>query len=276
MLYIEGMKGLGDNVYQRAFLKLIKEPLFLETPWPELYQDLKNVLPVKSHTDLRTQRKNEASSNIDWYHPQNVTKTIRCFYREQGIFRGMSESLGVMPDSMDLPDFGPSLVKGEYYLIRPVTVRTEWQNEARNPLPEYIHEAAKQIRKRGGIVVSVADLQEGQEWALDPLPEADITYHKGELSVAQLMALSAGAKALVGPVGWVVPVAMAFNKPAFVVCGGQGGYNAPHMLTTHLIKHHIHFVVPDNMCMCYEKEHKCDKRITDYETIIERWLDLGH
>jgi hypothetical protein len=275
MIYIEGMKGLGDNIYQRAFVREFKERIYLETPWPELYQDIPNVVPVRSYTELRTQRKNERASKHQWSVVEGVTSSIRCFYRDQGIFRGMRESLGVWPRFMDLPDFGESCVKGRYYVVRPVTVRHEWPNEARNPDPQYIAKACAEIRKRGGVVVSVADLAQGQEWPIDPMPEADITFHNGELSVSELMALCAGAEALVGPVGWIVPAAMALNKPAFIVCGGQGGYNHPNMLTHELIPHQIQFVMPDNMCMCYEKDHKCDKRISDYDAILGRWLDLG-
>jgi hypothetical protein len=276
MLLIEGMKGLGDNVYQRAFIKQIKEPLYLQTPWPELYQDLPHVYPVKSHTELRTQNKNEKASQANWHTPTSVTKTIQSYYGHNNIFRGMREALKVMPSTMDLPDFGQHKFKGNYYVVRPVTIRSEWPNQSRNPLPEYISEAAYQIRNRGGIVISIADLQDRQEWALEPLPQADVTLHAGELSVTELMSLCAGATALVGGIGWIVPVAMALNKPALVVCGGQGAYNSPEMLTTESIKHNIRFAVPDNMCMCYEKDHNCDKRISDYGTIFKRWLDLGY
>ncbi|PNK93080.1 hypothetical protein CEQ28_023300 [Hafnia alvei] len=34
----DGMHGLGDNIYQRAFMRFYPEITF-RTPWPELYQD---------------------------------------------------------------------------------------------------------------------------------------------------------------------------------------------------------------------------------------------
>ena len=48
MMYIEGMMGLGDNVYQRAFISAIKFPVYIETPWPELYEGTlaRPVLPL--------------------------------------------------------------------------------------------------------------------------------------------------------------------------------------------------------------------------------------
>ena len=57
-LFIEGMLGLGDNIYQRAFVKQLPAGTYIRTAWPELYEDLP-VLPVRSFTTLRTQRKNE-------------------------------------------------------------------------------------------------------------------------------------------------------------------------------------------------------------------------
>ena len=57
-IYIAGMMGLGDNIYQRSFIKLLDGDIYLRTPWPEIYKDLRNVFPVKSETILRTQRKN--------------------------------------------------------------------------------------------------------------------------------------------------------------------------------------------------------------------------
>ena len=39
---VDGMCGLGDNIYQRAVLKrlLLDGPVYLRTPWPELVADL--------------------------------------------------------------------------------------------------------------------------------------------------------------------------------------------------------------------------------------------
>jgi hypothetical protein len=55
-LFIEGMLGMGDNIYQRAFVKQLPAGTYIRTAWPELYEDLP-VLPVRSFTTLRTQRK---------------------------------------------------------------------------------------------------------------------------------------------------------------------------------------------------------------------------
>ena len=74
-MYIEGMMGLGDNVYQRAFISAIKFPVYIETPWPELYEGTlaRPVLPL---THLRTQMKN-IKRQTRWHDPldaQTITQ----------------------------------------------------------------------------------------------------------------------------------------------------------------------------------------------------------
>lgn len=55
---IRGMYGLGDSIYQRAFVRQFPGA-FLRTPRPELYSDL-DVNFVRSNTALRTQRKTKS------------------------------------------------------------------------------------------------------------------------------------------------------------------------------------------------------------------------
>lgn len=270
-MFIGGMKGLGDNIYQRAFVKALRGDVWLETPWPELYKDLPNVHFVRPNTHLRTQAK-----NIDRYDKWETPKGPRTniAYGRLGIINGMHNCFNAVNQDFDLPDFGESPVKGDYIVVRPVTVRSEWRAEARNPLPEYVAVAAAMARARGYKVVSVADLLPQQEWALSPLPEADLTYHKGELSVSQLMALTIGAKAVIGGIGWIVPAAIASHIPALIVCGGQGGFNSPELIThSSMDLTKIEFLVPDNFCLCSQKEHNCDKRISEYEQRIAKWFD---
>ncbi|MDO3421224.1 hypothetical protein QWI30_20685 [Citrobacter freundii] len=39
-IYIDGMLGMGDTIYQRAFVKQLPAGTFIKTAWPELYEDL--------------------------------------------------------------------------------------------------------------------------------------------------------------------------------------------------------------------------------------------
>ncbi|MNG04024.1 hypothetical protein D3C84_871280 [compost metagenome] len=165
-------------------------------------------------------------------------------------------------------------MEGRYVLVRPATVRTEWRADTRNPDPIYIAAAAAEMRHRGYRVVSVADLERGKEWALDPLPPADIQYHAGELQVEPLLALLQHAAALIGGIGWIVPASIAAQVPAWIICGGQGGFNSPEHITDSCMDlSRITFAVPDNFCRCTLKQHTCDKRIADHDARFAAWAD---
>lgn len=270
---VAGMRGLGDNIYQRAFLGSVREEVFLQTPWPELYSDMPHVHPVRCATDLRTQAKNIARHHLWATMPRGQLRQIR--YGVGGIFPGMQQTFGVRPGSLTLPDFGVSpITSSRYVVVRPVTLRKEWLADSRNPLPEYVAEAAAEARRRGYLVISVADLEEGHEWALDPLPEADISFHAGELPVESLMSLVQHASAVIGGIGWIVPATIAAKVPAWIICGGQGGYNSPGLITDPSQDlSRIGFALPDDFCPCTQRQHKCNKRISNHAATFADWAD---
>lgn len=268
-MIIHSMKGLGDCLFQRAFLKNMPGPIYLDTPWPELVSDLPHVHCVRPQTNLRTQAKNIARHS-SWLMPPAKQPARHIRYGTEGIIPGMIASFGVMPGEFDLPPL--PYVVGKYVVVRPATVRQEWRADTRNPDPAYIAIAAAEAKARGYEVVSVADLQEGAEWAVGDLPYADRTYHKGELSVTDLLSLVNSASAVIGGIGWLVPAALSAKVPAWIICGGQGGYNAPELITPKG-QTNITFAVPDNFCRCRLKQHSCDKRISDYDSKLAQWAD---
>lgn len=270
-MIIHAMRGLGDSIYSRAFIKQLPGELYIDTPWPELLADLPNVHFIRPQTNLRTQAKNIAR-HADWIMPPGRQPTRQIRYGAEGIIPGMIAAFGIMPGEFDLPPLPPSPVEGKYVVVRPATVRSEWRADTRNPNPEYIAWAAAEAMRRGYKVISVADLQDGQEWGVDPMPPADVRYHKGELPVEQLLSLVANASAVIGGIGWLVPAALAAKVPAWIICGGQGGYNAPELITPKE-QTNITFAVPDNFCRCRLKQHNCDKRISDYDAKLAQWAD---
>lgn len=269
-MIIHGMLGLGDGLYQRAFIKQMPKPLYLSTPWPILYKDIPGVHFIRPQTTLRTQAKNIAR-HADWVMPPGRQPTRQIRYGAEGIIPGMTACFGVMPGEFDLPPLPPSPETGKYVVARPATVRSEWRADTRNPDPNYIDAAAQEARRRGYKVISVADLQGNHEWAIEPLPYADAQYHKGELPVEKLLALVKGAAAVIGGIGWIVPACLAAKVPAWIICGGQGGFNAPELICP--AGSTITFAVPDNFCRCKLKQHNCDKRISDYDSKLAEWAD---
>ncbi len=271
-MLIYGMQGLGDNIYQRAFIKQLPQPIYLQTPWPELYRDLR-VRFLKPDTKLRTQKKNVARNHC-WAVPSLAQQSRRISYGTEGIFTGMRRAFGIEPGAMDLPDFGRSPVDGKYAVVRPVSVRAEWRADARNPSPEYVNSSAKILRSQGYSVVSVADLDPEHEWPVGDLPDADIVFNHGELPVEKLLALVSNAAVVVGGIGWIVPAAIAAKVPAWIVCGGQGGFNHPNLITDCTMDlSKIHFAVPENYCRCTRREHECDKRINNHDERFAEWLN---
>ena len=272
-MIIQGMYGLGDNIVQRTFIREMPKPVYLTTPWPELYSDLPGINFVKPITRLRTQSKNLQRNPVAWMTPPRgpITKVS---YGAHGMIPGMQRVFKVRPKVFDLPDFGTSPVNGKYIVVRPATIRAEWLAESRNPLPEYIAQAAAAMRAKGYKIVSVADLEPGKEWAVEPMPEYDIAYHSGELDVKQLMALVQGAAAVIGGIGWLLPAAVAYGTPAWIICGGWGMFNAPEKLVAPpMDTSKLTWAVPDNLCMCSTNNHKCDKRISDYDAKLAKWTN---
>jgi len=126
---------------------------------------------------------------------------------------------------------------------------------------EQVYNLSPEERKAKGM--------KGKEWAVGELPKADISYLQGELDITQLLGAAEGSEALIGGVGWIVPAALAMRKKAWVICGGQGGYNAPELICPP--GSNITFAVPDNFCRCRLRDHMCDKRISNYDTKLADW-----
>lgn len=278
-ILIRAMDGLGDSIYARPLIRAAAEKwdVYLITPWPELFEDLDLKL-VQSETDLRTQAKNvERNRARKWsVPPPGITRArLRYGPEDLQIFSIMQCMEQILPSSgtpiMDLPDMGPSPVRGTgkpMAVVRPVTVRSEWANVSRNPLPEYVARIVEDLKATHHIV-SVADLSPGKEWAPNPLPFSHVKYHKGELKVKQLLALVRDADVVVGGVGWITPACLATKTKLFNVLGGNGAHNGPDKIVDPRIDTGcVGFAIPDRFCRCSNMDHACDKTISN---LMEQW-----
>lgn len=290
VLRIAGMKGLGDNLYQRPFVRQAAQrwgAVYLETPWPELYADLKNVFPIRTGTQLRTQAKNERRTSIEFHRPPRGSQRMARFaYGSVELQRGSIISAFARqlpargPLTFDLPancrtpaatvleELGP-----RYAVVRPATVRREWSNPARNPDPAYIAEAAAQLRAASIPVLVVADLAAGEEELVGPLPPHDLALLGGELSIEELLGTVAGAAAVAGGVGWLVPASIAAQRQALIILGGNGMHNAPEKITDPALDSStLTFVTPDRFCLCERKDHACPKEISQFASRATTWI----
>jgi hypothetical protein len=275
---------LGDNCYQRPFVRAAtaQYEIHLETPWPELYADL-DLKFICGSRKLRTQQKNMARQPADlWSRPRIPMRELKVAYGSSlstfSIIKALEYRWSALkvafdPVLFDLPDMGASPVISErpIAVIRPVTVRTEWRNEARNPRPEYIADLARELMATH-TVVAVADIAPGEEWVIGEPPPAHRYFVHGELAVRELLALVRDADILIGGAGWIVPAGLALKTNTFVVLGGHGGHNAPEKITDpRLDLSRIGFAIPEKFCRCTNMLHNCDKRIADPVGQFHRW-----
>lgn len=276
-LLIRGQWGLGDNIFARPFIRAAAQQyaVFLETPWPELFEDLPVVF-VRGERRLRTQMKNVLRQPaIRWTAPPHGIREVRITYGHAELQRSSIvaaletkfAAVGVrLPKQprWDLPALGTSAIRGTnkpLALVRPVTVRAEWRNEARNPRPEYIAQLARMLMATHE-VIAVADLAGGHEWLDGPMPPHHRALLAGELDVRGLLALTAAADVIVGGVGWIVPAAVALKRRAFIVLGGHGGHNAPEKITDpRMPLSRLGFAYPERFCTCSIMLHRCQKTI---------------
>jgi hypothetical protein len=278
------MWGLGDNIYSRPFVRAaaVQYGVYLDTPWPELYADL-DIKFVRGSRKLRTQQNNMARQPPErWSQPPLVIRQVTISYPDlaaSSIIQSLEQRwwalrIGFDPVLFSLPDMGPSPIVSDkpIAIVRPVTVRTEWHNEARHPRPEYIAALADTLMATHN-VIAVADLAPGQEWTIGELPPAHRYFLHGELAVRELLALVRDADIVIGGVGWIVPAGLALKVKTFVVLGGQGGHNGPAKITDpRLDLSRIGFAIPEAFCRCTSMMHNCDKTIADLFGQFGRWI----
>lgn len=284
MIYVRGLQGLGDQIHQRPYIRAAceRDEVWLQTPWPELYGDLP-VRCVRWDSRLRTQAKNERATAYEW-HAAPGSHTHVMTYGSESVRRGsihdaLEQCLPLAAGQRwryDLPWYGPVLVPNgrRVAVVRPVTLRSEWDARARNCRPEYVAEAAQQLLAAGWWVVSVGDFEQGREWADEPLPPASQQYHRGELGVEQLLGLVQHADLVATPIGWALHAAVASRVPVVCIAGGRGQHNAPwkeHDPRQDLSR--VRWLMPDRYCMCEQASHDCNKEISDFGARFARALD---
>jgi len=268
-LTVEGMWGLGDNIYQLPIIKELarreKDPVYLRTPWPDLYVGIENLHFIRAYTRLRTQSKN-ADRFVGWDTPP-VGKALKLTYvRDQNrgipLWRGLVNSSGLRDDFKYHLSFNlMPIPRANYAVIRPVTIRKEWAARSRNPDPMYIQATIDHLNLRGVRSIVVADVDPPAEEFDGPIPNgAERYFIHGEKKPQDLVDMFRTAKLVVGPVGWLAPMAMATGTPSVVIHGGAGGWNAPQILDAPCERKPIH-VLPENYCRCRSHTHACDKRI---------------
>jgi hypothetical protein len=282
-LLIKAPWGLGDAIYIRPTIAdaAAWRTIYLETPWPELYEDLPLYF-VKGEKGLRLQMRNVwRQQPTRWVVPPPGIESVALGYGPielgtRNVFEAMAYK---MPMPMrrapvwDLPDMGECPVDSggaPLALIRPVMRRLEWDNEARNPRPQYVAEIAGDLKARGYAVLVVCDIQVDRELLAEGvMPPHNLALTHGEMNTRQLLATMRDAAIVVGGVGWIIPAAVALRRPTFCVLGGNLGMNHPDvLLDPRMPREHIGFAMPDEPCHCFDMRHQCQKHIS---SLMPQW-----
>lgn len=286
-LIIRGMHGMGDNLHQRAVIRQAIQRIgfvWLETPWPSIYHDLvgPRLALLSVTTNLRTQAKNvRRSHGLYWKETPPVGKpTTRLHYRPPvvrqtgSLIAAMLAEAGLDPTQYDfrLPVPAAWTERAQELLgrmadrrgdrplmiLRALSARSEWRGaEARNPDPAAYAALYRALRDRF-FVVSVADYQQPDEWAVGPTLDADVHFHKGQLDFELLTAMVHAADLVFTSAGFAIVMAQAVGTPSITVFGGYESakvYSLGATLTPYLP------VEPVTPCDCFKHNHACDKRI---------------
>lgn len=263
------MMGLGDNVYQRPAIRAFHEargtPVYLRTPWPQLYHDMPFVRCVRPETGLRTQAINVGKS--DFVPAPRAADKIRLGYRPSDFDAGLSPpevfNAQLRVDGRDF--YLPwEAEKKPIAVVHPPTVRTEWYNAARPNDPKYMQRLIDNHPEFHWVAVGWVDPPHEAHYG-EPL-RVDEEYMRGELSTNEMITMIASAQVFVTCVSYGLPLGIALRVPTLCLWGGDVG---PELLRKDWMGlDHYEECVPDPFCSCYRHRHRngeCNKVLTDVE-----------
>jgi hypothetical protein len=269
-LLLRGRSGLGDAIYLRPVVRaaLVDHTVQIDTCWPELYSDLP-VEFVEPRAKTRDPKLNAAKHKGRHWSLKRVREQMVQYrwdeLRHRSVLAEIEQLAGVSIDhpTFDLPPLpGSPVTANRIAVIRPVTLRKDWPNPARNCEPSYMTTVSKKLLSAGFHVVSVANAHHLEEPIIGRV-EAHQRFEHGELELLELLALVQAATIVVGPVGWIIPACLATRTPLIVIAGGCGGANNPKaLLDPRVSSDHIHWLFPDNYCQCLDRSHECPKHIS--------------
>lgn len=251
-LYIRGMHGIGDNLHQRAILRILRQRfnVTLETSWASLYHDFiagGSFRVVNRPIALRTQQKNadrERALFGEMPPHHHVTHSIRLSYAratiDQTASRTITEALfhaAGMPALFPEADFRLPLkaewedeaarimsawpTKGRPVMIyRPLCMRPEWAGSGvRNANVEDYRAITAKLHEKF-FIVSVADLEPQREWIVGPEYPADMAFHRGEFVIEILAAIFRRSDLIVTSGGFAAMLGPAVETPTISILGG--------------------------------------------------------
>lgn len=296
-LHIIGMHGFGDNLHQRAVIRQLSEQneIWLETPWPCVYHDMPEINFITKGSKLRTQAKNaQREAHMFCGDAPDGARKLQIHYKPADV-RSCGSVLGAMMRQTKtdiaradfrLPIHPSWQAKADaliaqwkptkpVMILRPLVERSEWGGNApRNPDPLAYAEIYRSIKDRY-FVVSIADLEPDKEWTVGPDLDADMKFHRGELDIETIAALTQSASLVFAAPGFAVILAQAVGTPVISIFGGyenSSSFSAGAKFAPYI---GIDPIVP---CDCFSHSHNCQKQIdiTSALARIEGFLSTHH
>lgn len=250
-LFIRGMHGIGDNLHQRAVMRVLKEThsVTLESSWHSLYHDLidEDFRVCTRGVALRTQQKNAireaalfaptpphhhirsafnmryVTSTINQTKSRTITETL---FKCAGIGNRFAEADFRLPVKEEwLYEVDKEMASwntgGKPILIyRPLCIRPEWMgSKVRNARPEQYRAIVSHLHQKF-FCVSVGDFEEQREWIDGPVIGADLYYHGGQFVIEHLAALMHRADLVLTSGGFAAMLGPAVETPTISVLGG--------------------------------------------------------
>lgn len=294
-LYITTMEGLGDNIYTRPFIKILSKRynVYLNTVLPKIYKDLDVKFIDPKKPTYRTQQKELIKNDVSYSELPEFYEEITCHYKGQDLLNDsiittmykqfdipFSEKL-----EWDLPDYWDEFISNsnsvliprdkKIAIIRPATIRAEWEISTRNPNPNYISWCAKVLHESGYYVISIADLEPNKEWLADNIniDSADLKLHSGELGIYGTLELLKMADIIVGGVGFISPAGVSANRPLFTIFGGRQQYDCLQKIFHPSMDFgKLGWSIPDKPCRCTLMKHDCNKTISHLDSDFYNFL----
>lgn len=255
--YIKTYAGIGDNIYQRPFIKVLslQYDIFLDTPLKDIYHDLE--VTFVSEKPQAYPRIKEISFMHYW----------DAFASGMNIFDFFGKKCGYPLDNIvSLDNSLP--IKEEWKfefkidkplcIIRPPTLRKSFMNPARNPDIKYFQHLINK-HKTDYYFVSIGNLSENETLDGPELTGIDKEFMHGELSIGQVFYLMSISKLVVCSPSFLVPATLALGCKCFCIFGG---YIKPELLLSPKIDtKNFFYVAPKPFCNCQDVMHNCNKEI---------------
>ena len=291
---VKTFSGIGDNIYTLPFVKVLAETnqVYIQTPLPNIYKDVPNIKFVKfDEMTYRTQKKSLLNDSTKYsILPKNIYKTYVPQYGGKELLENSVIGIFYNEFSMPyntkiewkLPSFKDELGKflntipkdRKIAIIRPATIRKEWQVSTRNSNPNYIAWCCRVLNEAGYYTISIADLKDGEEWLADGIDvPAQLKLYKGELGIFGTLELFKHADIVVAGSGFALPAAVSSDTNLFLILGGRLLYDGiSKTLHPSMNLNKISWAIPDMPCKCSLNSHGCTKTISTLDSDFFNFL----